>query len=73
MNENKSEVVVLGEKGLVCEGIVDGRQLDYVSEFKYFEFVLDESGTGGLEFCRKAASGWKVADGVRRLVIVWRL
>ena len=45
VNAGKSKVMVLNEEeGLVCEVSVDGVQLVHISEFKYLECVLDESG-----------------------------
>ena len=41
-------IVLNGEKGLDCEVCVDGMRLKHVSEFKYLECVLDESGTDGV-------------------------
>ena len=41
------------EEGSVCEVIVDGRQLDHVSEF-----VLHESGADGVQCCRN----WRVGE-----------
>ena len=53
VNAGKSEVMVMnGEKGLECEAHVDGVRLEYVSGFKYWGFVLDESGTDGAECSR---------------------
>ena len=40
-----------------------------MSEFKYFGCVLDESGTDGAECSKKVASGRRVADAIRSLVI----
>ena len=39
---------------------MDSMQLEHVSEFKYLGCVLDESGTGGVECCRKVESERKV-------------
>ena len=59
VNAGKSKVNVLGgEEGLECED---------VSEFKYFESVLDESGTEA-ECRRKVASGRSVAGAIMTLV-----
>ena len=41
-----------GNDGLECEIHVDGARLEHVSEFKYLECVLDESGTDGAECSR---------------------
>ena len=40
-----------------CEVHIDGIRLEHVSEFKYMECVLDESGTNGVECSRKVTSG----------------
>ena len=46
VNADEIKVMVLnGEEGLECEGIVDGMLLEHVSEFKYLGCVLNESGT----------------------------
>ena len=57
-----------GEEGLESEVLVDGMQLEHVSEFKYLGCVLDESGTGESECCRKVASRRRVAGAIRSLV-----
>ena len=36
---------------------MNGIYLEDMSEFKYLVCVLDESGTGDAEFCRKVMSG----------------
>ena len=41
-------IVLNGENGLDCEVCSDGMRLKYVSELKYLECVLDESGTDGV-------------------------
>ena len=47
INAGKSKVKLLGEEeGLECEVCIDGICLGHVSELKYLECVLDESGTG---------------------------
>ena len=57
-----------GEEGLECEVHVDKISLENVSEFKYLECVLDESGTDEAECSRKVASGRRVAGTIRSLV-----
>ena len=42
-------MVLNGEEGLVCEVNVDGIHLEYVSEFKYLGYVLDESEWGRMQ------------------------
>ena len=39
-----------------------------ISQFKYLEYVLDESGTDEAECLRKVAIGKEVADTIRSLV-----
>ena len=64
VSADKSKVIVLnGEEGLECEIYVDGIRLEYVSEFNYFECVLEES-----ECSRKMASGRRVSGTIRSLV-----
>ena len=50
---------------LDCEVSVVGISLEHVSEFKYMECVLDESGTDEAECSRKVASGRMVAGAIR--------
>ena len=65
----KTKVKVLnGEEGLECEADVDGIRLEHASEFKYWRYVLDESGTDGAECSKKVASGRRVADAIKFLV-----
>ena len=69
VNVGKSKVMILNrEEGLECEVHVDGIRLDHVSEFKYFGYVLDESGTDGAECCRKMASERRVGGSIKSLV-----
>ena len=63
-------MVLGGEAGLECEVCVDKVCLKHVSEFKYFECVLDESGTDEAEFSRKVVNGRRVAGTIRYLVNV---
>ena len=51
-----------------CKVCVDGIRLEHVSEFKYFGYVLDQSGTDEAECSRKMASGRRVAGTIRSLV-----
>ena len=57
MRADKSKVIVLGgDERSVSDVIVDGRQLEYVSEFKYIVFVFHESRIGKLRarsICRE--------------------
>ena len=67
----KSKVMVLNrEEGLEREIHVDGIRLEHVSEFKYLECVLDESGMDGAEYSRKVASGRRALGSMKFLVNV---
>ena len=61
-------MVLNGEEGLECEVHVDGIRLKQVSEFKHLECVFNESHTDEAEYCRKVASGRRVADSIRSLI-----
>ena len=51
-----------------CQVCVDGMRLEHVSEFKYLECVLDESGTDEADCRRMVASGRRVAGAIRSVV-----
>ena len=51
-----------------CEVHEDGIRLEHVSKFKYLGYVLDESGTDGVECNRKVVSWRWVAGAIRFLV-----
>ena len=51
-----------------CEVYVDGICLKHVSELKYLECILDESGTDGAECSGKLACRRRVAGAVKSLV-----
>ena len=61
-------ILVNGKDGLDWEVYVDGIRLGHVSEFKYLECVLDESGTHGAECSGKEASGRRAVGAIRSLV-----
>ena len=61
-------MVLNGEEGFEYEVHLDGIHLEHISEFKYLEYVLDESSTDGAECSRKVASGRRVAGTIRSLV-----
>src|SRR5678815_2512779 len=50
--------------------MLDGEQLEQVSEFKYLGYMLDEKGTDNVECSRKAVNGRKVAGAIKSLVNV---
>ena len=56
------------KEGLECEVHVNGIHIEYVSEFKYLECVLDESGSYGAECSREVASRRRVTGDIRSLV-----
>ena len=69
VNAGKSKVMFLnGEEGLESEVYIDGTRLEHVSEFKYLECVLDESGTDEADCNRKVANRRRVAGAIRFLV-----
>ena len=69
VNAGKSKVMILnGEEGIEYEVHVNGVCLEYVSEFKYLGYVLDESSTDGAECSWKVASKRKVVGAIRSLV-----
>ena len=45
-------MVLNGGEGLECVVQVDGIRLEHISEFKYLESALEESGTDGAECSR---------------------
>ena len=61
-------MVLNREEGLEYEVYVDGIHLEHISEFKYSECVLHESGTDGAECNRKVTSRSRVASVIRSLV-----
>ena len=68
VNAGKIKVMVLnGEEMKECEVHKDGNSLEHVSEFKYLECVLDESGTDGAECSRKVASAIRSLPNARDL------
>ena len=65
VNVDKSKVMALDEEnGSVCEVLVDRTRLEYLSEFKYLDYVLDALGTDDAE----VASVRKVTGNIRPLV-----
>ena len=56
-------MVLNGEEVLECKVHVE-----HVSEFKYLECILDESGKDGAECSRKVTSWRRVAGAIRSLV-----
>ena len=63
-------MVLNGEESLEYEVHVDGICLEHVSEFKYLDCILNESGTDGAECSKKVANGRRVAGAVKSLVNV---
>ena len=45
-----------------------GGNFEYVSEFKYFKLLLDESDRDGMYCCRKVVSVRKIAGTIKCLV-----
>ena len=67
-NVNKSKVMVIGKERTPCRILLDGEQLEQVSEFKYLGYMLDERGTDDAECNRKVVSGRKVSGAIKALV-----
>ena len=55
-----------GEEGMECKVLVNGTQLEHLSEFKYLNCVLNESDTDGT----RMAFGRKIPVSIRSLVNV---
>jgi hypothetical protein len=70
VNVDKSKVMVMSEEHTRCQIMLDGEQLEQVSEFKYLGYMLDEKGMDDAECGRKVSSGRKVAGAIRSLVNV---
>src|SRR5678815_5002183 len=62
--------MVVSEDSPQCEVMLDGEQLEQVSEFKYLRYMLDKKGTDDAEFSRKVVNGRKVAGAIKSLVNV---
>src|SRR5678816_3500869 len=45
VNVDKSKVMVVSEDSSWCKVMLDGEQLEQVSEFKYLGYILNEKGT----------------------------
>src|SRR5678815_352953 len=69
VNVDKSKVMVVSEDSPQSEVMLDGEQLEQVSEFKYLGYVLDEKGTDDAECSRKVVNGRKVAGAIKSLVL----
>ena len=48
--------------------MLDGEQLEQVSEFKYVEYMLVEKGTDDADCSRKVVNGRKMAGAIKSLV-----
>ena len=68
VNVDKSKVMVIGKERTPCRILLDGEQLEQVSEFKYLGYMLDERGTDDAECNRKVVSGRKVSGAIKALV-----
>jgi hypothetical protein len=68
VNVDKSKVLVVNGVNAQCQILLDGEQLEQVSEFKYLGYMLNEKGTDDAECCRKVSYGRKVAGAIKSLV-----
>ena len=58
VNIGQSKVILLdGKVEFECEFCIDGIRLEYVSEFKYFECILDVSSTNETKCSREVRVG----------------
>src|SRR5678815_731101 len=70
VNVDKSKVMVVSGDSPQCEVMLDGEQLEQVSEFDYLGYMLDEKGTDDAECSRKVVNDRKVACAIKSLVDV---
>src|SRR5678815_2962777 len=70
INVDKSKVMVVSEDSPQCEVMLDGEQLEQVSEFKYLGYMFDEKGMDDAECSRKVVNGRKVVGEIKSLVNV---
>ena len=68
VNVDKSKVMVIGKERTPCRILLDGEQLEQVSEFKYLGYMLDERGTDDAECNKKVVSGRKVSGAIKALM-----
>ena len=69
VNAGRSKVMVLGvEEGLESEVCVGGIHLEHLTEFKFLQYVLDESGTDEAECSKKVVYGKRVAGAIRLML-----
>ena len=68
VNTDKSKVMVMIDEHTQCQIMLDGEELEQVSEFKYLGYMLDDKGTDDAECGRKVSSGRKVAGAIKSLV-----
>src|SRR5678815_4456267 len=65
VNVDKSKVMVVSEDSPRCEVMLDGEQLEQVSEFKYLGYMFDEKGMDDAECSRKVVNGRKVVGEIK--------
>src|SRR5678816_3376513 len=70
VNVDKSKVMVVSEDRPQCEVMLDGEQLEKVSEFKYLVYMLNEKGADDAECSRQIVNGTKVTGEGKSLVNV---
>ena len=59
--------MVVSRENMHCGIMLDGKNLEQVSEFKYLGYVLDEKGTDDEECGRKVSSSRKMAGAIEAL------
>ena len=60
--------MVLSEDSSLCKVMLDGEQLEQMSEFKYLGYMVDEKGTDDAECSMKVVNGRKMAGAIKSLV-----
>ena len=63
----------VNEENTQCQIILDCKQLEQVTEFKYLGYMLNEKGMNDTEYGKKVTSGKKVAGAIKPLVNAKRL
>src|SRR5678816_842231 len=62
--------MVLSEDSSLCKVMLDGEQLEQMSEFKYLGYMVDEKGPNDAECSMKVVNGRKMAGAIKSLVDV---
>ena len=63
-------MVLGGKEGLEYKVCVNLMRFEHLLEYKYFRYVLNESGINEVECSRKVVSGRRVVGAIRSLVML---